>query len=123
VTPKVLETKTEQLRRLTAAIVKASRHFADHQQAWVDAMAKRRSDLARGDLAELWKSFKNAWAVNGLMNLAQYKQTADFLYQTDDFKEVPKIAVGDWAQPRILDDVLKEVSVYKKFDDPGRAIR
>jgi NitT/TauT family transport system substrate-binding protein len=123
VTPKVLETKAEHLRRLTAAIVKASRHFADNQQAWVDAMSKRRNDLAREDLVDLWKSFKTAWAVNGSMNLAQYGQSADFLYQTDDFKDVPKIALSDWAYTKILDNVLKENSVYAKFDDPGRAMR
>ena len=123
VMPKVLETKPEHLRRLTAAIVKASRHFADNQQAWVDAMAKRRSDVAREDLVNLWKSFRTAWAVNGSMNLAQYSQSADFLYQSEDFKDVPKIAVSDWANTRILDDVLKEVSVYGKFDDPGRTVR
>ncbi|HVO92827.1 MAG TPA: ABC transporter substrate-binding protein [Terriglobales bacterium] len=123
VTPKVLESKAEHLRRLTAAVVKASRHFAEHQQAWVDAMAKRRADVAREDLNNLWKSFRTAWAVNGSMNLDLYAKSADFLYQTEDFKDVPKITVNDWASTRILDSVLKEVSVYDKFDEPGRAVR
>ena len=36
-TAKVIEEKSEQLRRFTAAIIKTSRHFAENQEAWVNA--------------------------------------------------------------------------------------
>jgi hypothetical protein len=32
----MMEDKPEHLRRLTATIIKASRHFADHHDAWVN---------------------------------------------------------------------------------------
>ena len=34
--------------------------------------------------------FKTAWAVNGLMNLEQYRRTAEFDYQTASFEKVPR---------------------------------
>lgn len=123
VTAKALQEKPEHLRRFTAAIIKASRHFAENKQAWVDAMTKRRTDLAPDEVAGLWDQFKTAWAVNGLMNLEHYEKTAAFIYQSADFKDVPKISVQDWADTRLVDGVLKEIGVYDKFDHPGRTIR
>ena len=122
-TAKVIEEKHEQLRRFTAAILKAARHFADNQESWVNAITKRRAKLERGDAMNLWISFRNSWAVNGLMNLETYKKTSEFYYQTAAFEKVPKIEVGEWADTRFLDDVLKEIGVNGKFDALGRAIR
>jgi NitT/TauT family transport system substrate-binding protein len=123
VTAKVIEEKSEQLRRFTAAIIKTSRYFADNQEAWVNAITKRRAKLERKDAANLWIGFKTAWAVNGLMNLDQYKKTAEFNYQTATFEKVPKIDVSEWTDTRFVDDVLKEIGVHGKFDPPGRTIR
>jgi NitT/TauT family transport system substrate-binding protein len=81
VTTKVIDEKPEQLRRFTAAIVKASRYFAENQDAWVSAMTKRRPDVDRSDAASLWNGFRTSWAVNGLMNLDAYKRSAEFFYQ------------------------------------------
>ena len=50
---KVIEEKPEQLRQFTAAIVKASRYFADNQEAWVAAIIKRRAKLERKDAVKL----------------------------------------------------------------------
>ncbi len=122
-TAKVIEEKSEQLRRFTAAIIKTSRHFADNQEAWVNAITKRRPKLDRKDAANLWTGFKTAWAVNGLMNLEQYRKTAEFNYQTASFEKVPKIDVIEWTDTRFVDDVLKEIGVNQKFDPPGRTIR
>jgi NitT/TauT family transport system substrate-binding protein len=123
VTTKVLDEKPEHLRRFTAAILKASRHFADNEEAWVTAMTKRRPDLDRKDAADLWAGFKTAWAVNGLMNLEAYKKTADFFYQSGTLEKVPRIEVGDWTETRFVDDVLKDIGAYGKFDSPGRTLR
>ena len=123
VTTKVLDEKAEHLRRFTSAILKASRHFADNQEAWVAAMTKRRPDVDRGDAANLWTGFKTAWAVNGLMNLEAYKKSADFFYQAGILDKVPKIEVADWADTRFVDGVLKEIGVNAKADPVGRAVR
>lgn len=122
-TAKVIEEKPEQLRRFTAAIVKTARHFADNQEAWVGAITKRRAKLDRKDAAGLWNGFKTSWAVNGLMNLEQYKKTADFFYQTAAFEKVAKIDVGEWTDTRFLDEVIKELGVNQKIDPPGRTIK
>ncbi|MGH7887275.1 MAG: ABC transporter substrate-binding protein, partial [Candidatus Binatia bacterium] len=66
-TAKVIEAKSEQLRRFTAAIVKTARHFSENQEAWVAAITKRRSKLERADAMNLWNGCKSSWAVNGLM--------------------------------------------------------
>jgi NitT/TauT family transport system substrate-binding protein len=122
VTIKVLNDKPEQLRRFTAAIVKASRYFAENKAGWVDAMAKLRPDIQKPDLEYLWSEFPSAWAVNAQMNMQAYQNSTEFLYETGDFKDVPKIAAGDWADTQFVDSVLKELGVYPKVDDPGRAI-
>jgi NitT/TauT family transport system substrate-binding protein len=122
-TTKVWEEKPEHLRRFTAAILKTSRHFADNQEAWVEALTKRRSDVDRKDATHLWTAFKSSWAVNGLMNLDAYKKSGEFFYQAGILDKVPRIEVGEWADTRFVDDVLKEIGVYSRFDAPGRALR
>ena len=74
--------EAEQLRRFSRAIVTASRFFATNKQAWVDAMAQRRTDMNAADLGELWDLFSRAWAVNAGMNLSDYDKGADLLYST-----------------------------------------
>jgi len=122
-TTKVIEEKPEQLRRFTAAIVKAARHFAENQESWVATITKRRTNLDRGDAVSLWNAFRTSWAVNGQMNLDSYKKTADFYYQTAAFEKVPKINVNQWIDTRFLDETLKDLGVYAKFDPLGRNLR
>ncbi len=122
-TTKVMDEKPEQLRRFTAAVIKASRYFAENQDAWVTAIAKRRSDVDRTDAATLWKGFTTSWAVNGLMNLDAYKKSAEFFYQTGILDKVPRIEVSEWADTRFVDRVLKEIGVSAKADPVGRTIK
>ncbi|HVA23448.1 MAG TPA: ABC transporter substrate-binding protein [Chloroflexota bacterium] len=119
---KTIKDKPEQLRRFTAAVLKASRTFSEDQNAWVNAMLKRRPDLKRADLEMLWPDFKQAWAANGLLNLSQYQKTSDFLYQTADFKGVPPVALSQWTDTQFADSVLREIGVDAKLDPPGRSI-
>jgi NitT/TauT family transport system substrate-binding protein len=122
VTTKVLAEKPEQLRRFTAAIIKASRFFAENKQGWVDGMAKLRPDISKPDLEYLWGEFPAAWAVNAQMNMQAYQTSTDFLYETGDFKDVPKIQAKDWADTQFVASVLSELGVYTNVDVPGRAI-
>ena len=57
------------------------------------------------------------------MNLEAYKKTSDFFYQSGTLEKVPRIEVGDWTETRFVDDVLKDIGVYGKFDSPGRTLR
>jgi NitT/TauT family transport system substrate-binding protein len=121
-TVRMIRDYPEKLHRLTAAIVKASRYFAENRQAWIDAMRVRRPDIDRQDLNGLWEQFQTSWAVNGSMNLQEYQITAEFVYQSDQFKDVPRIDVRDWVDTRFVDAILKEIGVYERFDQPGRPI-
>ena len=123
VTTKVLQEKPEALRRFSAAIIKASRYFAENKAAWVDAMGKLRPDIAKPDLEYLWDQFGASWAVNGQLNMNDYQQSTDFLYDAGTFENAPRIDAKAWADPQFVDAVLKEQGVYPKVDDPGRPIK
>ncbi len=123
VTTKMLAERPEALRRFTAAIIKASRYFAENKSGWVDAMAKLRTDIARTDLEYLWDQFGASWAVNGQLNMTAYQTSTDFLYDTGTFPDAPRIEATTWADPFFVDAVLKDIGVYPKVDDPGRSIK
>ena len=57
------------------------------------------------------------------MNLDSYKKSADFFYQTGALEKVPKIDVSEWAETRFVDQVLKEIGTYAKFDPTGRSLQ
>jgi NitT/TauT family transport system substrate-binding protein len=122
VTTKVLAEKPEAIRRFTAALIKASRYFAENKQGWVDAMAKLRPDIMRSDLEYLWDQFGASWAVNGQLNMSAYQTSTDFLYESGTFNDAPRIQAKDWADPQFVDAVLKDIGVYPKVDEPGRRI-
>jgi NitT/TauT family transport system substrate-binding protein len=122
VTTKVLSEKPEALRRFTAAMIKASRYFAENKQAWVDGMVKLRPDIARTDLEYLWDQFGASWAVNGQLNVNDYQKSTDFLYDSGTFNDAPRIEAKDWTDTQFVDAVLKDIGVYPKVDDPGRPI-
>ena len=123
VTTKVLAEKPEALRRFTAALIKTSRYLAQNKSAWVDAMARLRPDISRGDLEYLWDQFGASWAVNGQLNMGVYQASTDFLYETGTFNDAPRIEARDWADTQFVDAVLKELGVYANVDDPGRPIK
>lgn len=123
VTLRTLREKPEQLRRFTAAIVKTARAFADNKQLWIDAVSRRRPESDRRNLNNLWDRFRTSWSVNGQMNLFEYEKTAGYFYRTDEFKQVPKIQAREWADTQFVDAVLRDIGIYLRLDDPGRAIR
>jgi NitT/TauT family transport system substrate-binding protein len=123
VTAQVQHDKPEHLARFTRAVIHASRFFATHKQAWIDAMAARRTDMRRDDLAELWDLFNHAWAVNGGQNLDDYARGADLLYTTSpDFAQVPRIGLTEWNEARFTDAALRAVGVDASMDPPGSTI-
>jgi NitT/TauT family transport system substrate-binding protein len=122
VTVGVARDKTEALRRYSRAMVQTARYYAQHKEDWVRDMSKLRPDIQSSDLGDLWDQFKSAWAVNGQLNMATFQKTADYLYATDDFKEVPKIEVTEWVDPQYVDAALGQLGVYAGIDDPGRAV-
>ena len=114
----------EAIQRYTRAIIKASRYFAENKDAWIDAVLKRRPDLTRGNLSNVYDFVKPGWAVNGGVNLDDYNKVFEAWYQLPEFKDVPKTNPSDWVTTRFVDQVLKEIGLYKdrSWDDPGRTI-
>jgi NitT/TauT family transport system substrate-binding protein len=122
VTTRVLNDKSEALRRFTLALIKTSRYLAENKAAWVDGMTKLRPDVSRTDLEYLWDQFGASWAVNGQVNLGAYQTSTDFLYDQGTFPNLPRIGARDWVDTQFVDAALKELGVYPNVDDPGRPI-
>jgi NitT/TauT family transport system substrate-binding protein len=123
VTLGVARDKAEALRRYSRAMMQTARYYAQHKDDWVRDMSQLRPDIKSSDLADLWDQFPSAWSVNGQLNLATFQKTADYLYATDDFKDLPKIEVSDWVDVQFVDAALARLGVYAGIDDPGRAVR
>src|SRR5579859_569661 len=122
VTLKVLNEKSEALRRFTTALIKTSRYLAENKQAWVDGMLRLRPDLARSELEYLWDQFGSSWAVNGQLNLPAYQTSTDFLFDQGTFGDQPRIAATEWVDTSLVDNSLHQLGVYPNVDDPGRQI-
>ncbi|HLH27080.1 MAG TPA: ABC transporter substrate-binding protein [Chloroflexota bacterium] len=118
----IIQSKPEELTRLTRALMAASRHLAQSQQAWVDGMVARRPELDRDELAELWSYYGSGWGVNGLMNLDDYRQTARFLAESGTVPSGVDLPVERWATTRFVDRALADLGIYPGLDDPGRPI-
>lgn len=119
-TTAVVRDKPEALRRYTRGMLQTARYYAQHKEEWVRDMGTLRPDIQSADLSELWDQFKSSWAVNGQLNLSTFQKTSDYLYATDDFKEVPRIEVRDWVDAQFVDAALGSLGVYPGIDDPGR---
>jgi NitT/TauT family transport system substrate-binding protein len=123
VTTKVLNEKSDALRRFTVALIKASRYLAQNKQAWVDGMQKLRPDMNATDLGYLWDQFGASWGVNGQLNVGAYQTSTDFLYDQGTFPDLPKIDATTWTDTEFVDGALKQLGVYPNVDDPGRTIQ
>jgi NitT/TauT family transport system substrate-binding protein len=119
----VVRDKAEALRRYTRAMLQTARFYSQHKEEWVRDMGTLRPDIQASDLADLWDQFKTAWAVNGQLNLATFQKTADYLYATDDFRELPRLEVRDWVDTQFVDAALLQLGVYTGIDDPGRTVK
>lgn len=71
-------------------------------------MTKKVGDIARfvAELRMLWHGFQGAWAVDGGMESRWYEQTANYLYRTKEFRNVPVIQLWDWVEPQFARGVL-----------------
>jgi NitT/TauT family transport system substrate-binding protein len=118
----VIQAKSEELTRLTRALMAASRYFAQNEQGWIDGMVARRPELDRAELATMWEYYAGGWGVNGLMNLAQYEQTAKFLADSGVMPSGADLPVARWATTTFVDRALADLGVYPGLDDPGRPI-
>lgn len=109
VTAEVLETRRDDVVAVTRALVEISRDFAADPEAWVNAMEKALPHIAREELEFLADSFVDSWTVDGGMTPEELEFTAEWIYETEDFADVPLVALDDWADFSILGDVMAEI--------------
>ncbi len=102
------------------ALVKISRDFADNPGEWADAMASHSGNLTPEVLGMLAESFDGNWSINGGISREELQYTQDWLYQTEDFQDLAQVALDDWVDFSVTDDVLAELGTAPGADQPTR---
>jgi NitT/TauT family transport system substrate-binding protein len=115
----VLATRRDDVEKVVAALVKASRDFARSPDIWVDAMASARPDVDRETLQTLAASFVKAWSVNGGLNREEVEATVAWTYATPDFADLRPVGFDEWVDLGPLESVLKAEGVAPGDDQPG----
>lgn len=115
-----LAERRDDVKAVIRALIKASRDFAAKPEAWTAAMSKARPDIAAADLATLAENFAGSWSVNGGMNRSELDYTVTSLYESEDFKDLPKVPFADWADLSLVDEVLAEIGTAPDLDQPVR---
>ena len=120
VTDAVLAERRDDVVAVVGALVAISRDFAADPRRWADAMESERPDIDPEMLAELATRFAGSWSVNGGLGRKDLAATADWLYGTPDFKDVPRVALADWVDFSVADAVLKAMGTDPSADTPDR---
>jgi NitT/TauT family transport system substrate-binding protein len=120
VSSKAMVEKRSEVLAVVTALIKASRDFERNPRDWVSAMRKLRPDVTQETLASLAATFAKSWSVNGGMNARELQYTADWLYQSPDFKDVPRIQPTEWIDFSVADEVLSRIGIDPSSDEPVR---
>lgn len=120
VTDEVLRTRRSDVVAVVRALTKISRDFARDPSAWAAAMTPHAPQLSKETLRELAQSFAGGWSVNGGMGRTELQFTQDWVFQTDDFKDAAPVALDDWVDFSVADEVLKELGAESDADLPSR---
>lgn len=120
VTTKVLEERRDDVRKVVAALIKASRDFAADPAAWTTAMAKARPDIDAETLDVLGKSFAKSWSVNGGLSKDELDYTVSSLYEGEDFAKLRRVELPEWVDFSVIDEVLTGLGTEKTMDAVSR---
>lgn len=120
VTAKVLDERHDDVKKVITALVKASRDFAADPSVWVAAMEKARPDIAKATLETLGASFAKSWSVNGGLNKAELDYSVSSMYEGEDFASTRPVALTEWADFTVLDEVLAELGTDADQDVVSR---
>ena len=112
--------KRSQVSAVVTALIKASRDFERNPKYWVDAISKLRPDVTKEHLEALAATFVQTWSVNGGMNARDLQHTADWLYRSPEFKDVPRTEARDWVDFSVTDEVLSRIGIDPSGDEPVR---
>jgi len=116
----VLANRRDETVAVVRALVKISRDFAADPDAWGVAMAPYGGNLTPEDLKMLGESFAGSWSINGGMSRTELQYTQDWLYQTEDFKDLPQVTLENWVDFSVSDAVLEELGTAPGADQPAR---
>lgn len=120
VTTKVLEERRDDVKKVIAALIKASRDFASDPAVWVAAMEKARPDVEKSTLESLSKAFAGSWSTNGGLSKDELEYTVNVYYEGEDFKDARKVELSEWADFSVIDEVLAEIGTDDKLDPVTR---
>lgn len=116
----VLADRRSEVVAVVSALVKISRDFAADPSAWADAMAPYRGNLSPSDVQMLAESFDGSWSINAGISRTELQYTQDWLYQTEDFKDLAPVALTDWVDFSVADDALADLGTEPGADQPSR---
>lgn len=105
--------KHEAIQRFVSALIDISRDYDADPAAWVTAMGTVRDDLTPENLLKTTAFLNGRWCVNGCMNLENIQQTADFIYASPDFKDVPVVTATDMIDTSFVDAAIVELGAYE----------
>jgi NitT/TauT family transport system substrate-binding protein len=101
-----LRGKRDEVRKITAALIKLSRDFARDPQSWAAAMAVVRPDLRMVQLQQLASAYAHDWCVNGCFEAPELQSAADLLTAAPAFNGLPRPQFDTWADGSVLASVL-----------------
>ena len=116
----VLEGRRDEVVAVVRALVKISRDFAAKSSDWADAMAPYGGNLTPENLEMLAESFEGNWSINGGISRQELQYTQDWLFETEDFKDLAPVALDGWVDFSVTDDVLTELGIAPGADQPTR---
>jgi NitT/TauT family transport system substrate-binding protein len=114
----VLDERRDDVLAVTRALIRISRDFAADPSQWVEAIAPFQPTIEPATLDSIAASFAGSWSVNGGMNADELAFSQDWLYETEDFKDLPAVELSQWADLTIVEDVLEELGVDPAADTP-----
>lgn len=120
VTTETLEKRGKEVEAVIEALTLAARDMAADEQAWAKTMATLRKDVAPETLAELSKAFAGSWSVNGGIQADELKVTTDWLYQSEDFAQTPRVDLDAWVEFGPADRVLEKIKAVEGADKVAR---
>lgn len=104
-----LTERRPEVEAVIEALTLASRDFAANQDLWVNRMAAARTDVDVSDLKFLAAAYANSWSVNGGLQRDELQFTQDWLYDGEDFADLPEVPLADWVDFGPVDAVLLRI--------------
>ncbi len=107
---KALQEKRGDVVRVTAALLKLARDFAQDPQRWADAMAKMRPDVPTAELKELAQAYAADWCVDGCFESTELQRTAELFFAQPAFEGTRHPQLAEWADFSVRDEVLNGIA-------------